>query len=94
MGDHRPASPGIAEQSPRPSTIGGFDTRLVYRSDAVQFQVFLIDQSDPYSSGGFADVECRTACADEQDLTDPAGRYQLKVVATDAPWEVLLQEYR
>ena len=59
-----------------------------------QFQVFLIDQSDPNSSGGFADVECRTACADEQDLTDPAGRYQVKVAATDAPWEVLLQEYR
>lgn len=74
-------------------TAGG-DTRLVYRSDASAFQVFLVGQSDPAASAGYADVECLSACADTQDLTDPAGRYQIRVAATNAPWEVLLQEFR
>ena len=43
---------GNCGASSAPTTIAGFDTRLVYRSDATQFQVFLIDQSDPNSSGG------------------------------------------
>ncbi len=75
------------------ATTGG-DTRLVYRSDATQFYVFLVDQSNPDASSGFADVECRRTCADVQSLTNPAGQYQIKVVASNAPWEVLLQEYR
>lgn len=75
-------------------TTTGVDTRLVYRSDAADFQVFVVDQSDVASSSGFADVECHAPCADTQDLTDPAGRYRLKVVATDAPWQVSLQEFR
>jgi len=75
-------------------TTTGVDTRLVYRSDATDFQVFLVDQSDAASSSGFADAQCQGPCADVQDLTDPAGQYQLKVVATDAPWEVFLQEFR
>ncbi|MDQ6697839.1 MAG: hypothetical protein M3Z46_10340 [Actinomycetota bacterium] len=85
---------GNCGASTAPLTTTGVDTRLVYRSDATDFQVFLVDQSDAASSSGFADAECHTACADVQDVTDPAGRYRLKVVATDAPWEVSLQEFR
>ncbi len=75
-------------------TTAGGDTRLVYRSDATDFEVFLVDQSDPGASSGFADAECHAPCAEIQDLTTSAGRYRLKVAATDAPWEVLLQEFR
>jgi hypothetical protein len=75
-------------------TTTGVDTRLVYRSDATDFQVFLVDQADAASSSGFADAECHGSCADIQDLTDTAGQYRLKVVATDAPWEISLQEFR
>lgn len=77
-----------------PVPLGDVDARLVYRSDASAFQVFLVDQADPSTSSGYADVECDGPCAGVQDLTDQAGRYRIKVAASDAPWEVLLQEYR
>jgi hypothetical protein len=74
--------------------VRGVDTRLLFRSDAEQFLVFLDDLVDVDAAAGYADVECRTPCADEQILTIGQGRYRLRVAATDAPWEVLLQEYR
>jgi hypothetical protein len=74
--------------------VRGVDTRLVFRSDAEQFLVFLDDLVDVDAAAGYADVECRSPCADEQILTIGEGRYRLRVAATDAPWEVLLQEYR
>jgi hypothetical protein len=74
--------------------VRGVDTRLLFRSDAEQFLVFLDDLVEIDAAAGYADVECRTPCADEQILTIGEGRYRLRVAATDAPWEVLLQEYR
>ena len=74
--------------------VGGVDTRLLFRSDAEQFLVYLDDLVEVDAAAGYADVECRTPCADEQILTVGKGRYRLRVAATDAPWEVLLQEYR
>jgi len=74
--------------------VRGVDTRLLFRSDAEQFLVFLDDLVDVDAAAGYADVECRSPCADEQILTIGQGRYRLRVAATDAPWEVLLQEYR
>jgi hypothetical protein len=72
----------------------GKDARLLYRSDAEQLVAFIDDVDDPDRAAGYADVECRSRCADEQLLTISSGRYRLRVEATDGPWEVLVQEYR
>lgn len=69
-------------------------TRIVYRSDAVHFMVFVVDLADPGGAGGYADVECQAPCAAQQPVTGAPAPHQLKVMATDGPWELLVQELR
>jgi hypothetical protein len=73
---------------------GQRDTRVVYRSDAAQFLGFIDDIDEPDAAADYAAVDCGTPCADMQDLTDGAGSYRIRVSATDAPWELLVQEYQ
>lgn len=80
--------------SPSSFRTRGVDTRVVFRSDAEQLVVYLVDVDDPDSGAGFADVECRTRCAGSQGLQSRAGTYRIRVDATDGPWTVSVQEYR
>ncbi len=75
--------------------VKGVDTRLVFRNDADSFYAFVIDAEQGIEgSAGYADAECTGPCSDTQVLVNPEGDYSLRVQAGDAPWEVLLQEYR
>lgn len=80
--------------SPSSFRTAAVDTRIVFRSDADQIIVFLVDVDDPDSSAGYADVECRQRCAGSQGLQSRAATYRIRVDATDGPWTVEVQEYR
>ncbi len=72
----------------------GVDSRLVYRSDAEQMLVFIDEEGNPDGAAGFADVECRSSCANTRIQTFRAGSYRIRVDGTDGPWIVELQELR
>ena len=46
------------------------------------------------ATAGYADADCAGPCSDSQVLVDQAGDYFLQVRAGNAPWQVLVQEYR
>ena len=81
-----------ALSAPFPTSVA--ETRVVYRSDASHFVVFVVDLADPGAASGLADVECQGPCADQQPLTGVPGTRRLSVSATDGPWELLVQEFR
>lgn len=73
----------------------GIDTRLVWRSDADSFTVFLVDTiRGRDATAGFAEGECAGPCSENQPIIPPTGSYRLEVQAGAAPWEVEIQEYR
>jgi len=75
--------------------LSGTDTRIVWRSDATSFVVLLDDTSDSTPDGtGYPAVACDGPCAASQFLVERSGEYVVRVQATDAPWQVLVQEYR
>jgi hypothetical protein len=73
----------------------GIDTRLVVRNDAMSLDVFVVDVDQGRdATAGFSDVSCPGPCAGFQALVLQPGRYRLEVQADDAPWQILVQEYR
>ncbi len=73
----------------------GVDTRLVMRSDASNFNAFVVDaKTGIEGTAGFPHGQCLGPCSDFYFLTDPAGQYKLRVQADGGPWQVLVQEYR
>lgn len=73
----------------------GIDTRLTWRSDTSEFVVWVVDTRGGLDvAGGFADIECSARCADQRSVTLQAGDYYLQVQASNAPWQVSVQEYR
>lgn len=73
----------------------GIDTRLVWRSDADAFAVFVVDAvGGRDATAGFADGQCAGPCSERQAIVPAPGEYALEVQAGDAPWEVEVQEYR
>jgi hypothetical protein len=86
---------GACDRSSAAFHLRGIDTRLVYRSDADSFTVFLVDAKKGLdATAGYADADCAGPCSESQVLVDQAGDYFLQVHAGDAGWQVLVQEYR
>jgi hypothetical protein len=86
---------GSCDASSSPFHVRGIDTRLVWRSDADSFAVFVVDaRLGRDASAGFADAQCAGSCSESQPLVPVAGDYTLEVQAGAAPWEVEIQEYR
>ena len=75
--------------------ITGVDTRLLFRSDADSFAVFLVDAKLGLdATSGYSDGDCSGKCSANQVLVDRAGDYYLMVQAGDGLWQVAVQEYR
>jgi hypothetical protein len=73
----------------------GVDTRLVYRSDGGDLTVVVVDPSQATSpTTAPADAKCSTPCSETAPIDRRAGDYVVRVQAGDAPWQVLVQEYR
>lgn len=86
---------GACDASSPPFQLLGIDTRLVWRSDANSFAVFVVDVVQGRdASAGFSDGQCAGPCSESQPIVPAAGRYTLEVQAGDGPWEVEVQEYR
>lgn len=86
---------GSCDASSEPFQLLGVDTRLVWRSDADSFAVFVVDVVQGRdASAGFSDGQCAGPCSETQPIVLVAGRYTLEVQAGEAPWEVEVQEYR
>jgi len=86
---------GNCDASSGPFRLQGIDTRLVWRSDADSFVVFVVDAvQGREATAGFADGECAGSCSEGQPIVPRAGDYTLEVQAGDGPWEVEIQEYR
>lgn len=86
---------GNCDGSSSPFRLRGIDTRLVWRSDADSFTVFVVDVTQGREgSAGFSDAQCAAACSESQAVVPAAGDYTLEVQAGDGPWEVEIQEYR
>ncbi len=76
-------------------SLKGMDTRLVFRSDASNFNAFVIDsKTGIQGTAGFPHAQCTGPCSDSDFLTEPAGQYTLRVQADGGPWQLLIQEYR
>ncbi|MEO7836556.1 MAG: hypothetical protein ABIS21_02805 [Acidimicrobiales bacterium] len=75
--------------------LAGVDTRLVYRSEAGSFTVFVVDEARGLdATAGFADLECDRPCAGEMVLVNQPGAYRLEVRTAGGPYEVVIEEYR
>ncbi len=85
---------GACDGSGEVFLLRGVDTRLVYRSDAEDLVVYVVDIDDPGDSAGFSDGSCSEPCVHQQPVVLEAGRYRLRVEADDGPWEVFVEEYR
>ena len=70
------------------------ETRLAWRSDATNFNAFVLSKAGLDATAGYADADCQSACSEAQAVVLEAGSYVLRVQADGGPWEVAIQEFR
>jgi len=85
---------GRCDLQSRPFRITNADTRLVFRSDADQLAIFLLDPRELGSLAGFAQTTCAGPCAGSMVLIDKDIDAVLRIQAGDAPWSVRVEQYR
>lgn len=86
---------GTSEKRSDNFRLTGGQARLVYKSSAGVFGVYVLKSNDSLEkSGGFTEVSCSAACEDQTRLVKTAGEYYLDVKVSRGSWSVTIEELR